>query len=187
MKKKIVRIFTIIVIGMVSFLLLLGIVHFYQNYVYEHPLEKELLKISGLEFITLEENDNLFSLEIEFNSPENYRQNFYCLLEYLQGEKKIRLENFLLKINNNSADQELVTFLKKAKLPLYEAIKTGHFTVLPEQLANFVPEDKFHYYLEVDQQYIFLSAQKDEKFANLIISNEAAPLQVITLEKGGYL
>ncbi|HHY05389.1 MAG TPA: hypothetical protein GX532_00180 [Clostridia bacterium] len=187
MKEKVLRIFAIIVIAIICFALLVGGANFYQSYIYHHPLEKELTKIEGLEVIELEQNKNRLVLEVQFNSREKLRQGFYLLLEHLQEQKKNKLEDCVLKINNASPNQELVSFIKKAKLSIYEAISTGHFTALPEQLTALAQQDNLTYDLEVDQQFIFVTVKKGENFAHLIINRGEIPLKIVTMGGGEFL
>ncbi|MGI6589020.1 MAG: hypothetical protein ACOX2N_09750 [Peptococcia bacterium] len=181
MTDKILRIFIIIVIGIIFFGLLVGGTHFYQKFIYQNPLEKALTKIEGIKVVELKQDKNHLVMELEFNSPEGLRKNFYLLLEQLQEQKINDLEHCLIKIKNTSYNEELANFLKEAKLPLYEAINTGHFTALPEQLTVLSQKDKLTYDLEIDKQFIFITVNKGESFAHLVINNGDSPLKIITI------
>jgi hypothetical protein len=189
MAQKILRIFTIIVIGVASFGLLVGGTSFYQRFIYSNPLEKALMKMEEIEVLQFEQNKNSLFLAVQFNVPERLQPNFYLLLEQLQGQKKNKLDHCVLEIKNTLNNKELVNFFKAAKIPLYEAINTGHFIALSEQLTALSQKDKITYDLKMDNQFIFITAHKGEDFAHLVINRNSGelPLQIITTMGEEYL
>jgi len=180
MAEKILRIFTIIVIGITSFGLLIGGSYIYKQFIFTDPLEKSLLKMETVKISDFTQNEKSLYLTAEFNSSEELQPNFYLLINQIQEERNNSLENCVVEIKNNTHNKELASFLKAAKLPLYEAINTGLFTALPEQLASLSQEDKITYDLELDNQFIFITANIGNDYAHLIINNRDNPLKLIT-------
>lgn len=186
MTQKILRIFTIIVIGITVFGLLAGGTYFYQKFIYTNPLEKKLTKIEGVEVVEFEQSKKSLSIMVQFKAQERLQPNFYLLLDQLQGQKKNDLEHYVLKIKN-TPNVELASFLQAAKLPIYEAIRTGHFTALPEQLTPLSQKEKITYNLEIDNQFIFVTANKGGAFAHMVINSGELPLRIITTMGEEYL
>lgn len=187
MQRKILRIFAIMLIGFLCFGVLTLFVNFYQSHFYQHPLEKELTQIEGLEITKFNQEKNGLFLEISFNSRENLRANFYALLKASQTQKGVDLKNCVWQINNKKTEPELSDYIKKAKLIVYEAISTGHFTVLPEQLALLAQASDLTYDWAVDPHFVFITVSKEEYFAHLVVKRGDFPLEIITMWGEEYL
>lgn len=187
MPQKILRIFTIIVIGITSFGLLVGGSFFYKHYIYTNPLEEALNEIQTLEISEFEQREKSLFITVHFNSKEGLQPSFYHLINQIQEQNNNSLENCVVKIKNNSNNEELVKFLKEAKFPIYEAMNTGNYTALPQQLSSLSLEDEITFALEMDDQYIFVTANKGEEFAHLVINDGDVPYRVITTMGEKYL
>jgi hypothetical protein len=178
MWNKVLRIFAIVVIGLLCFAFLYGGTYFYRHYFYEHPLEKDLACLEGIELLEFVPTKEQVLLKVEFKDIQGLRNRFYTLLECLHKEK---INNYNLQINNSFSTPFLSAFIKQAKLPIYEAISTGNFTVLPEHL-NVLSKNELKYDLEVDDQFVFLTVEKGTDFAHLVICRESLPIKIVTLE-----
>jgi len=184
--QKIFRIFTIIVISITTLCLLLGGTYFYQKFIYTDPLEKTVQEMKEVEVFQVEQRKDRLLIDVQFSGREKLQSSFYLLLDQLERQKKFEKNKLVIKINN-AADEETVEFLKLVKLPVYEAISTGHFTDLPNQLMALAEKTGITYDLEIDNQFIFVTAHKKGVSAHLVISRGELPFKVITTMGEEYL
>lgn len=180
MSRRILRIFVIIVIGITSFGLLVGGTYLYDSYIYVNPIEKALSEIETVEICHFEESDTSLYITAHFNSQKGLQPSFYNLLNKIEEQKSNSVVNCVVNIKNNSNNKELAKFLKAAKLPIYEAINTGHFTALPQQLTVLSQNEEIDYELEMDNQFVFVTANKGDEYAHLVINSRDLPYRIIT-------
>ena len=180
MSRKILRIFTIIAIGITSFGLLVGGTYLYDRYIYTNPIEEALSQMESIEISQFEENANSIYITAHFNSQEGLQSNFYNLLNKIEEQKNNSVVNYVVNIKNNSNNEEFAKFLKAAKLPIYEAINTGHYTALPQQLTALSQNEEINYDLEIDNNFIFVTINKGEDYAHLVINSEDSPYRIVT-------
>jgi len=180
MSRKILRIFTIIAIGITSFGLLVGGTYLYDSYIYTNPIEEALREMETIDIIQFEENDTSLNVTAHFNSQEGLQASFYSLLNKIEEQKNSSVVNCVVNIKNNSNNEELAKFLKAAKLPIYEAINTGHYTALPQQLTALSHKEEINYVLEMDNQFLFVTVNKGEDYAHLVINSGDLPYRITT-------
>jgi hypothetical protein len=180
------RIFTIIVIGITTLSILLGGTYYYQKYIYTNPLEDAVRKINVVNSFQIERDRNRLLISVQFNDKDKLRPNFYRLLDQLEGQKAGSLNNLTIRINNSSNDK-MANFLKDAKLPVYEAISTGHFTALPGQLNDLSNKEHVKYNLDIDSKFIFITTNFNGKSAQMIIERGETNLDIINTMGGEYL
>ena len=180
MSRKILRIFTIIAIGITSFGLLVGGTYLYNRYIYVNPIEEALSEIETVEISHFEESETSLYITAHFNSQKGLQPNFYNLINEIENQKNNSVVNCVVNIKNNSNNEELAKFLKTAKLPIYEAINTGHFTALPQQLTALSPNEEINYDLEMDNQFVFVTVNQGEDYAHLVINCGDLPYRIIT-------
>lgn len=186
MSQRILRIFTMIVMGITTFCILIGGTYFYQKFIYTNPLEKAVSKIGGVGLFQVEQEKDRLLINVQFNAQEKIRPNFYFLLDQLEGQKKSNLSNVSIKIQNPS-NEKLGNFLKTVKLPIYEAISTGQFTKLTDQLTALSETEQVTYELEMDNQFIFITANKGGVFAHMVINRGDSAFKLITMMGEEYL
>ena len=186
LSQKIFRIFTIIVISIATLCILVGGTYFYQKFIYTDPLEKTVQKMKEVEVFQVEQRKDQLLVDVRFSRQEKLQSSFYLLLDQLERQKKIADNKLVIKINN-AADEETVEFLKLAKLPIYEAMSTGHFTGLPNQFLALTEKTGVTYDLAIDNQFIFVTAHKKDVSAHLVISRGEIPFKIITTIGGEFL
>jgi len=179
MSQKIFRIFTIIVISVATLCALIGGTYFYENFLYTNPLEKTVAQMKGVEVFTVEHTKDRLLIKVQFNQEDKLRPSFYQLLHEVQQLNKNDLNNLVININNDF-DQEIASFMQAAKLPIYEALSTGQYTQLPEELALLAEKEELTYELDLDQQYIFLTAYQDGQVGHQVIMRTETPFSVFT-------
>ncbi|MGI6533308.1 MAG: hypothetical protein ACOX23_01635 [Peptococcia bacterium] len=192
MSQKLWRIFTIIVISVTTLSLFVGGTYFFERFIYTNPLEKTVAQLDGVEQFTVQQNKEQLLIEVQFKQEGKLRPSFYQLLEEVERQNKLANTDLIIKIAN-SPDQDLGTFLQSGKLPIYEAISTGEFTRLPEKLTALSRQKGISYELDLDEQYVFLTAQKDGKTGYQVIkraekaSDTETPISVFTIMGEEYL
>jgi hypothetical protein len=186
MSQKILRIFTIIVISIATLTVLIGGTYFYENFLYTNPLEKTVAQMNGVEVFAVEHTKERMLIKVQFNQEEKLRTSFYQLLHEVEQLNKNDLNNLVIEINNDF-EQEIASFLQASKLPIYEALSTGEYTQLPEKLASLMEKEELTYELDLDQQYIFLTAYKDGQIGHQVIMRTETPFSVFTTMGEEYI
>ncbi|MDD2401114.1 MAG: hypothetical protein PHI90_02225 [Clostridia bacterium] len=158
----------------------------YQKYIYTNPLEDAIEKVAGIGEFEVEKSKNQLLVSVRFATNNSLRSNFYLLLKELEIPKMGSSNEMTIQINNIS-DTELERFLKNAKLPIYEAICTGYFTTLPAHLNILSQQEELEYDLEIDNQFIFINASKNDKFAHMIINREQISFNIINMVGDEYI
>lgn len=186
MSQKIFRIFTIIVISIASLGVLIGGTYLYENFIYTNPLTKTVQKMQNVESFAIEQSKDSLIIEVQFNQQAKLRPSFYQLLSEVEHQKKTATDNLVVKIKNSSS-KEVASFLRAGKLPIYEAISTGEFTQLTGKLNALAEKEEITFDLDLDQEYIFLTAYKEGKVGYQIIKRTETPLNVFTMMGGEYI
>lgn len=186
MSQKIMRIFTIIVISIATICVLIGGTYFYENFLYTNPLERTVEQMKAVEVFEVEHAKDRMIIKVQFNQKDKLRPVFYQLLQEVEQINKIDINNLVIKINNDY-DQEIASFMQASKLPIYEALSTGEYTRLPEKLASLAEKKELTYELDLDQQYIFLTAYKDDKVGHQVIKKTETPFSVFTTMGEEYI
>ncbi|MGI6606204.1 MAG: hypothetical protein ACOX2X_04060 [Peptococcia bacterium] len=186
MSQKLTRIFTIIVISIATLSVLIGGTYFYENFLYTNPLEKTVEQMKAVEVFEVEHTKDRMMIKVQFNREDKLRPSFYQLLNEVEQVNNIDINNLVIKINNNF-DQEIASFMQASKLPIYEALSTGEYTELPEKLASLAENEELTYELDLDQQYIFLTAYKDDQVGHQVIKRTETPFSVFTTMGEEYI
>lgn len=186
MSPKFTRVFAIVISGILTFVLLIGGTLLYQKYVYADPLEASVTKLPTVSSFKMEQSNSRSKVSVEFNVHEKLKGSFYLLLDQLEQQSARSLDNLTVEIVNQP-DAALETFLQEARLPIYEAISTGHFTAIPDQLTKIAQPMQISYDLELDNHFVFLTANHQDRAAHLIISRGNSPLIIVNTMGGEYL
>ena len=186
MPHKVLRIFSIIVIGITTLCFFMGGSYLYQKYIYTNPLEDAIEKVAGIGEFEVEKSKNQLLVSVRFDTNNRLRSNFYCSLKELEIPKKGNSNDMTIQINNTH-DTELEQFLKNVKLPIYEAISTGLFTTLPAHLNALSQNEDLEYDLEIDNQFVFINVSRNDKYAHMIINREQIPFTIINMVGEEYI
>lgn len=186
MSQKIFRILTIIVISITALSVLIGGTYLYENFIYTNPLNKTVQNMQNVESFAIEQTKDRLIIEVQFKQQEKLRPSFYQLLSELEQQKKIDPANLVIKIKN-PPNQEVASFLQAGRLPIYEALSTGEFTQLPDKLTALAEKEKVTFELDIDQQYVFLTAYKEGKVGYQVIKRTETPLSVFSMMGGEYI
>lgn len=185
MAQKLRRLFMIIIISAATFALLMTGTLAYNRLALTKPLEDKVTKISSIGSFSYQKLNTDEKIRVKFTEPTKLRSSFYQLLA--QIEKKATAQGNMTIEVNNDVNEQLEQFFKDARLPIHEAISTGEYTALPDQLDSLVVGSQVEYFLEADGDFIFLSAICDTNTAYLVIKCSDTPLTVITTMGGEYL
>lgn len=185
-KNKMLRIFTIIGVALLTTSVLLGVNLVYNRVFYTNPLEAAVRKMPAVGEFKIEKLNSKSRIRVQFNVKERLRSSFYQLLDQLENQNLQETQHFTLEISNQ-AEENLYSFLLAARLPVQEALSTGEFTALPDSLKLPAAEYKVKFDLEVDNHFIFLTASNDSGSAHLIINRGSSPLNIVTTMGGEYL
>lgn len=186
MSQKIVKFLTIIITGFVTLFLLMGTTYLYNKVIYTDPLEASVKKLASIASFQVEKINSRSKIKVQFTIREKLRANFYLLLDQLEGQDYSEEDLLTIEIVNNE-NQKLRDFLTKAQLPVFEAISTGQFTVLPSDLENLIKDNDVQYELEVDNNFVFVTATSGKESAHLVISRGNSPLNIVNSMGGEYL
>ncbi|MGB3972854.1 MAG: hypothetical protein WBL58_01645 [Peptococcia bacterium] len=185
MVQKLKKVLTTFLISLATFALLVAGTYAYNRIALTKPLEDKVTKIPAIGAFSYEKLNSAEKIVVEFTEPDKLRTSFYQLLNEIQ-EQTVASGDLIIEINNIE-NNSLASFFKEARLPIHEAISTGEFVALPQQLDKMVSERQVQYNLEVDSDFIFLSAIDGPNSAYLVIKCSDLPLTVITTMGGEYL
>ncbi len=183
---KIKKTLTTLISGLVIFVVLAGATGFYNKTFLRAPLEDAVQKMPGIEYFEYQSANNRKKATVQFNVRSNLKSVFYLFLDKLEGKTNSRNPEITVEIRNQR-NPELALFLKKANLFLYEAIDTGELSKLPARLDDISDGQNIVYDIEIDNNYIFLTANKEDDTAHLVICKENGTLQIINTMGGDYL
>jgi len=186
LSQKLLRIFTVILAGSLTLVFLIGGTVFYNKVVYSSPLEASVKKISAVDSFQVENLNSQTKLRVQFNTKEKLRANFYLLLDQIQGQSITSSENITLIIDS-TYNENLRKFLTDARLPIFEAISTGLFTSLPDQLDKLSLQANITYDLEIDNNFIFVTANAGPDSAHIVINRGDSALIIINTMGSEYL
>ncbi|MCR4440901.1 MAG: hypothetical protein QHH10_02200 [Peptococcaceae bacterium] len=186
MPQKAVRALTVIISSFLTMVILVGATHLYNRVVYAKPLENTMTKMSSISSFKVEKLKSRYRIEVQFSVREKLRASFYLLLDQLAEQNYREPENLTIVIQNPS-NAELRDFMTQARLPLFEAISTGKFTELPAHLDRKASRMGVVYELEVDNNYVFITASSGDKTAHMILNRGGSPLMIINTMGGEYL
>ena len=186
MPQKLLRIFTVILTASLTLAVLIGATVYYNKIIYSSPLEASVRKLSAVGSFQVENHNSQTKIRIQFNTKDKLRANFYLLLDQLQGQSKTSSRDLTIIIDN-TYDEGLRKFLTEARLPIFEAISTGQFTVLPANLDKLSQQANINYELEIDNNFIFLTANADQDSAHIVINRDNSALIIINTMGSEYL
>lgn len=186
LSQKGLKILIIVTVCMITLALLIGATYLYTKVFYTDPLESALSDIASIGTFKVEQLQTHSKIMVNFTVGEKLRSNFYLLLDQLKGQKNTNLENITIDLSNNE-DTTLQSFLKRARLPVYEVISTGQFSELPLYFEVIKAEIPVEYNLEIDNDFIFITATSGDNFAHMVINRGNSPLNVINTMGGEYL
>ena len=186
MSQKLLRIFTVILTASLTLAVLIGATVLYNKIIISTPLEASVRRISAVGSFQVETLNSQTRLRVQFNSKEKLRANFYLLLDQLQGQSTDSPEDVTIIIDN-VYQESLRKFLAEARLPIFEAISTGQFTILPAHLNNLSQQVNITYELEIDNNFIFLTANADQDSAHIVINRGNSALTIINTMGSEYL
>lgn len=186
MSQKIMRVLTIVIIGFLTLGILVGATYLYNKLVYTNPLEASVTKMSSIGSFKVEQFNSRSKITVQFNIREKLRANFYLLLDQLEYQSTKSMNSLTIEISN-TPDEDLRTFLTMSRLPVFEAISTGKFTELPAQLDNICVNTPVKYELEIDNNFVFITACTKDASAHMAINREDTPLLIINTMGGEYL
>lgn len=186
MSQKIMRIFATILTGIAVFGVLTGGTYVYRKLTYTDPLSASVTKLQAVDSFTIVQDKSEQKIKVRFNAQEKLRNNFYLLLDQLKKESSTGPQKLTITLDNAS-NTELEKFLNDAKLPVYEAISTGKFAALPAQLHALSTDSKIIFNLELDSDYIFITAISGDQYAHMIIDRTEKGVNIINTMGGEYL
>lgn len=169
-----------------TLVLLVGAAYLYNKVIYTNPLENSLSMIASIGSFHVNNVSNSSKITAQFTSNEKLRSNFYILLDQLEGQKYNSLDQLTIEISN-AEEVMLRDFLTKARLPIFEAVSTGKFSELPSYLDRILSETPIEYNLEIDNNFVFITAKTNGKFAHMVINRGQSPLNIINTMGGEYL
>lgn len=186
MSQRILRILTIIITGFLTLGVLVGATYLYNRLVYTNPLEASVGEMSSIGSFQVEQFNSQSKIRVQFNVREKLRTSFYQLLDQLEGQSIKKLSNLTIEIDNME-NEALRVFLTDARLPVYEVISTGNFTALPAKLDEISKNTQVQYELEIDNNFIFITAYTGELTAHLVIDRGNTTLLIVNTMGGEYL
>lgn len=186
MSQKLLRIVTLLMTSILTMVLLVGGSFVYNKIIYTNPLEASVTKLPAVGSFKIEKVKARSILTVRFNVKEKLRTNFYLLLDQLENQTRDRLNNLTIEIDN-IADEDLSDFIQEARLPIHEAVSTGHLTDLPERLEKLSIQYKVDFQLEADNHFIFLTVNNKQGSAHLIINRGESSIIVINTMGGEYI
>lgn len=186
MSQKIRKLLTVLVTGFLTLAVLLGATYLYNKLVYTDPLRASVTEIASIGSLEVKHLNSRSVIKVRFNVQEKLRPNFYLLLDQLEGQKYRESERLTIVIENEKSTR-LQEFLTESRLPVFEAISTGRFTALPANLNQLGKDLGVQYDLEIDNNYIFITASRNSESAHMIISRGDSPLNIVNTMGGEYL
>lgn len=187
MSQKLTRVFTVLIAGLLTLGLLLGGTYAYNKLAFTKPLEANVTKLPAIGSFKIEKLNSQAKVTVQFKVKEKLRTSFYQMLDQLKGQSGSKFSNLTVEVAN-TPNEQLARFLTDSKLPIYEAVSTGKFTSLPQNIGVLADRQQVKYDLEVDSNFIFLTATVGDQTADLIISRgNTAALQVVNTMGGEYL
>lgn len=185
MSQKLKKVITVIVVSLATLGVLMGSTFVYNRLIVTNPLESTVTKLPAVGAFKVEKLNSRSKITVQFNVAAKLRTNFYQMLDQLQNQAN-KLANLTVEIHNQSNEQ-LGDFLTEARLPIHEAISTGKFTTLPEELDQLAAQKQVQYDLELDNDFVFLTVSQGSETAHLIVNRGSSVLQVVNTMGGEYL
>lgn len=184
--QKLLRIFTTVLTGLLTLAILIGATYVYQKLVYTNPLEASVKQLTAVSSFEIEKGKAYSRIHVQFRVTEKLRTSFYQLLDQLESQSAKDLQNLVLVIDNQPQDN-LEQFLHQAQLPIQEAISTGLFTMLPQKLQEVGESTGVTFDLEIDNTFVFITANYGGQSAHLIVNRGNSPLSIVNSMGGEYL
>ncbi len=179
------RILTILVTAVLTLVLLIGGSSVYKKIIYTNPLEASLSNMPAVTSFAIEKYSSHEKLKVNFSDQGKLKANFYNLLDQLETQSN-RVNNLTIEISNNK-DSQLEKILSSSQLPIYEAISTGKYSQLTENLAKISTGQNLEWEVEMDDKFIFLTTRTKDNYAHMVIKRADSPLTVINTIGGEYL
>lgn len=197
LSQKLLRICTVIIAASLTMIVLIGATVFYNKFFYTSPLEASVKKLAAVGSFQVETENSQTRLRVRFNTAEKLRTSFYLLLDQLH-DQALRSPDGVTLVIENTANETLRQFLSDARLPVFEAISTGQFTSLPANLDSLRQQigsnrlstaagAALTYELELDNSFIFLTANYGTDSAHIVISRGNSSLLIINTMGSEYL
>jgi hypothetical protein len=186
LSQKVIRMLVMTTTGLLTLALMVGATYLYTKVFYTNPLESSLNDLASIGSFKVEQLQAHSKIKVDFTLDDKLRSNFYILMDQLEGQKYKDLEQITIEVSNNE-DTILRSFLTKARLPVFEAISTGKFSELPSYFEIIKAEIPVEYNLEIDSNFIFITATSGETSAHMVINRGNSPLNVINTMGGEYL
>lgn len=179
------RILTIAVTATLTLVLLIGGSSVYKKIIYTNPLETSLSNMPAVTSFAIEKYSSHDKLKVNFNDKGKLKANFYNLLDQLETQSK-HINDLTVEISNKENPQ-LGKILSSSQLPIYEAISTGKYSQLTDDLTKLSTELNLEWEVEMDDNFIFLTTRTKDNYAHMIIKRGNSPLNVINTIGGEYL
>lgn len=186
MSQRLKRVFAILVISSATFTMLLCGSFLYNRFLFDKPLENNITKLSSIGSFKYENLNTKSKITVQFNVAKKLRTSFYQLLEQIDNQLDDSPDSLIIEIDN-VPNESLGNFLREARLPVHEAMSTGEFTTLPEKLEQLAEAAQVYFELELDNDFVFLTAAADSAAAHLVIARGDSPVKVVTTMGGEYL
>ncbi|QNB45699.1 hypothetical protein BR63_04865 [Thermanaerosceptrum fracticalcis] len=186
MSQKLLRFFTTILIGFITLAVLVGGTYFYNKLVFTEPLEAAVTKLPSVSAFKFEQVNSRSKITVQFKDSQRLRDSFYQLLDQMEKQSPKNLAHLTVEIAN-TPNAALEKFLTDSRLPIFEALSTGKFTELPNHLTSLAQKNSVTYMLDLDNNFIFLTAKDEQQTAHIIINRGSSPIQIINTMGGNYL
>ncbi len=186
MSQKLLRFVTTILVGFLTLGILVGGTYFYNKLVFTEPLEAAVAKLPSVGAFKFEQTNSRSKITVQFKDPRRLRDSFYQLLDQMAKQSSKNLTNLTVEIAN-TPNAALEKFLMESRLPIFEALSTGKFTELPNHLTVLAERNSVTYTLDLDNNFIFLTAKDGQQTAHIIINRGNSPIQIINTMGGNYL
>ena len=128
------------------------------KYAVANPMDKSLHSIDGVDRVTLSEHSTQLMIDVTLKDVKDLSKTYDCLLGKINdtaGTKKYQLTF------HDSRSSELEDFYNSIQYAVQEAIATGHFTAMVEQITAKADDEKIKAKVWINGKNIYMQLEKN--------------------------
>lgn len=160
-----IRFMTVLTVLVVTLCILLGGQHLYESYYVNNNLRDEIGQIVKVEEIRIEKQEDPPTVYLRAPEIENLRK------DYLNIEKTVdrRLGADYRIVLLDDRTPELESLYEKCSFIIQEAIATGSYQDMEQQIGKMAKENGVHYRLFIDSSAIYLELRDERGYLYEVI------------------
>lgn len=144
------------------------------KYAVANPMDKSLHAVDGVDHVRLSEHSTQFVIDVTLKDVKDLSKTYDGLLGKIQdtaGTKKYQL------IFHDSRTSEMEDFYNSIQYAIQEAIATGHFTAMVEQITAKADDEQIRAKVWINGKNIYIQLEKNGAQMYEVISRQKAEVK----------